>query len=489
MEGANFLIEALKSVALLFNESKKTHKFCLWTLISLSLFFSGCEEEKNNVSMEVKDGNLERNSSICSTTDNGETKPISKERLDALEKKLGIAASDADKTSGTKIFRRKLKGVTDNEYEDGKICFYEFKTQLGSGSVYLERIWGNDDLVTDLEADFKAVGHACQLLSEWMDEVLAKDKVQNREKVGEFINGPMLLAAKNFITYKRVYQKEEDRIARFIMYLTDHFKLDIERIREIKLELGERVSRYEAIEMNQEKKNETDGLGALLLVTSILIEYGLPENPELSAYLRNNPIETKSAEFAEFIMERPESQALMTDSQNEPANKKLEPIEILFNGLTIKLIDSNFFGPDNPRTFSYTLAIPENTLPVDILTNGTSTGSGIITWQYSSKDKYSVGQPPFAYASWCKLDEDFQNEHFGKILVDKNKLLDYTFFIIGLNPEELSEWERVLEQSNPSDNIAELLKQNISWSEEKRKILGFDDVIRLFEPPKSEPGK
>ena len=49
--------------------------------------------------------------------------------------------------------------------------------------------------------------------------------------------------------------------------------------------------------------------------------------------------------------------------------------------------------------------------------------------------------------------------------------------------------ERVLEQSNPSDNIAELLKQNISWPEKKKKILGFDDVIRLFEPPKPEPLK
>lgn len=467
----------------------KKNKSCFWALISLFLLFSGCEEEKNNVSMEIKDGNLERNSSICVTDNDGKTKPISEERLQTLEKRLGITASDADKNSGVKIFSRKLRGVTGSEYEDGKICFYEFKTQLGSGSVYLEKIWGNDDLVTDLEADFKAVEHACRLLSEWLDEVLAKDKVQNREKVGEFINGPILLAAKNFITYKRVYLKEEDRIARFIMYLVDHFKLDIEKVREIKLELGERISKCEAIEMSQEKKNETDGLGVLLFATSILIEYGLPENPELSAYFRNNPIEVKSAEFAEFIMEHPESQALITASQNEPADKKLKPIEILFSGRTIQLIDFNIFGPDNPRTFSYTLAIPENILPEDIFTNGTiSAESGMITWEYPSKE-HSVGEPPFAYASWCKLDEDFQNEHFGKILVGKNKLLEYVFFIIGLNPEELSEWERVLEQSNPSDNSAKLLNQKISWPEEKRKILGFDDVIRLFEPPKSEPLK
>ena len=274
-----------------------------------AVLFSGCEKEENNVSMEVKNGNLLRDSSISTMEDDGKTKSISEERLHALEKRLGIAASDADNGSGTKIFRRILKDVSDNEYEDGKICFYELRTQLGNVCVYLERIWGNDDLATGLEADFKAAEGACRLLSEWMDGELSKDKVQNPERVGEFINGPILLAVKNFTTYNRAYPKEEDRGARFIIYLIDHFKLDIEKVREIKLELMERAGKAEKEEGFHIFK--MDELGVLLLSTSILIEHGLPGNPGLSEYLRNNPIETKSAEFAEFIMESPESKDFM----------------------------------------------------------------------------------------------------------------------------------------------------------------------------------
>ncbi len=456
---------------------------CLCACIALTLLLCSCDEEKNEVLMRVEDGRMLRESTLCvRDTRPGpqgqKIKPLSQERLQELEARLGAKASASDGNTGISSFKRKIGGISPNEY-DGSICFYEFTNQFGRITCYLERIWGGDDLATDLEADFKAAEHACGLLSEWIaTSAMAGTAESDKAKVGQFINGQFLLGIKNFILYKRSYPGEEARTARFALYMMERLKFDAERIKAISGELAERIAADKARRGEKAGEDET---AVFLLFTSVLIEYGLDSSPELASFLRAHPMEAKSAEFAGFVFGHEKSKPVVESLKKRSDKEKPDLFIVLFGGRKIELVELELFGPRNPRTFTFTLVIPQGLANDDILTNGKlDGGAGKIEWSCSREDRHSLGSP-FAYAFWIEMDEGFQQRHFGGTILQKDEFPQYLFFTLGLSPEEMKELEVLFEKIQPSDNPAEFILKNISWPQEKIERRCLEDALKLFD--------
>jgi hypothetical protein len=66
--------------------------------------------------------------------------------------------------------------------------------------------------------------------------------------------------------------------------------------------------------------------------------------------------------------------------------------------------------------------------------------------------------PTLCYASWSEPDGQFQNQHFGSVVLEEGDLARYALWCRDLTVEAGAEWERVLDELKPTEELGERLE-------------------------------
>ncbi len=66
--------------------------------------------------------------------------------------------------------------------------------------------------------------------------------------------------------------------------------------------------------------------------------------------------------------------------------------------------------------------------------------------------------PVVCYANWSNPDSRFQINHFGKVILDGDGLLEYCLWQNGLDEKSVREWESFVADLNPENGLREKLE-------------------------------
>jgi hypothetical protein len=65
--------------------------------------------------------------------------------------------------------------------------------------------------------------------------------------------------------------------------------------------------------------------------------------------------------------------------------------------------------------------------------------------------------PVFCYADWSRPDPEFQQQHFGRVILSGDELLKYCLWRGGLAEKQAGEWETFLSGLKPDDALSKTL--------------------------------
>jgi hypothetical protein len=66
--------------------------------------------------------------------------------------------------------------------------------------------------------------------------------------------------------------------------------------------------------------------------------------------------------------------------------------------------------------------------------------------------------PALCYASWSIPDVQFQQAHFGQVILDGDELTTYCLWQSSLNDQQVGEWEKTLQSLQPGQGLKDKLE-------------------------------
>lgn len=89
--------------------------------------------------------------------------------------------------------------------------------------------------------------------------------------------------------------------------------------------------------------------------------------------------------------------------------------------------------------------------------------AGTVSWRNEIPE---YGLPAICYALWGEPDEEFQTQHFGKVLLDGGDLRKYCLWRASLTEQEAAEWDAMIDQYQPDDDESLAMLKEFRFSDE-----------------------
>ncbi|MHC4430550.1 MAG: TrmO family methyltransferase domain-containing protein [Planctomycetota bacterium] len=372
--------------------------------------FGGCDEYEYTIRMEPDSERISRQI-VCS-----ENAP------DDVRKRLGeLYDNQIDKNTFEGSFGHILP-----EDIGGYGSYVHLKNPMGGTFIYVERLRGKDTQALEIENAFGQANRLVDLLIDWLDMELGESP--NFEKLRRFCDETLREDIKNLSLYSwvgsRVSDDSDEAFARIFLYLyeRDYFALDdISRFRtstnreEFALSYFRRfVGDKLQLRENEEREEELEFLEDPNALRASLIRF------TESAVLRER--------FTEEAREKTGDPDLVLDPcdvQNAIDDVPREFFEMFF---------VEIFGSSTDKV-NISLICPAE--PYE--TNGQwNERTGQVSWSHRIRKK----ELPFlCYATVGMADDTYQQEHFGKVVLQDDRLVQYSFWYKGLNSEQRDQWD------------------------------------------------
>jgi tRNA-Thr(GGU) m(6)t(6)A37 methyltransferase TsaA len=304
--------------------------------------------------------------------------------------------------------------------------YVHLKNPMGGTFIYVERLRGKDTQALEIENAFGQANRLVDLLIDWLDMELGESP--NFEKLRRFCDETLREDIKNLSLYSwvgsRVSDDSDEAFARIFLYLyeRDYFALDdISRFRtstnreEFALSYFRRfVGDKLQLRENEEREEELEFLEDPNALRASLIRF------TESAVLRER--------FTEEAREKTGDPDLVLDPcdvQNAIDDVPREFFEMFF---------VEIFGSSTDKV-NISLICPAE--PYE--TNGQwNERTGQVSWSHRIRKK----ELPFlCYATVGMADDTYQQEHFGKVVLQDDRLVQYSFWYKGLNSEQRDQWD------------------------------------------------
>jgi tRNA-Thr(GGU) m(6)t(6)A37 methyltransferase TsaA len=304
--------------------------------------------------------------------------------------------------------------------------YVHLKNSMGSTFIYVERLRGKDTQALEIENAFGQANRLVDLLIDWLDMELGESP--NFDKLRRFCDETLREDIKNLSLYSwvgsRVSDDSDEAFARIFLYLyeRDYFALDdISRFRtstnreEFALSYFRRfVGDKLQLRENEEREEELEFLEDPNALRASLIRF------TESAVLRER--------FTEEAREKTGDPDLVLDPcdvQNAIDDVPREFFEMFF---------VEIFGSSTDKV-NISLICPAE--PYE--TNGQwNERTGQVSWSHRIRKK----ELPFlCYATVGMADDTYQQEHFGKVVLQDDRLVQYSFWYKGLNSEQRDQWD------------------------------------------------
>jgi hypothetical protein len=316
----------------------------------------------------------------------------------------------------------------------GAGAYTNLTTSLGAAGFYVERFRGTDDLAGMFERRFKAADRAADLMVGWSRMELGRER--GYDKLQQFLDVDFRRDLKNLSAYCWEGQlvssyktnASEEFAVRFGQYLfeREYFKI------------GEIPGLFRGV--------SGDDSQALLRRIQRLVarKMGVPETepvPASLAFLADETMTEKSFDkyLAGTAQYRAKLKQWKVDKKLKPDTKKPEPSEVMDDAVA-GLIEFNLFG--QPDHLAVRLSLPA----APVHSNGRwDEALKQVVWETDIEERTNVSHFPFScYASWVQADQVYQTEHFGKVVLTGDELIQYCLWRSGQDKQRGDEWDAFL---------------------------------------------
>lgn len=348
----------------------------------------------------------------------------------------------------------------------GSGSYTNLTTSLGGAGFYLERFRGNDDLVARTTRQFAAADKVTDLIIGWTRTEFGRER--GYKKLRNFLDEDFRHDLKNAGLYFWIGEisdltdtnAPEEFMARFGQYLLERGCLRLSDVPEL---------------------YTSDGYSALSLIQRLAAEkMGIPANgplPKSFAVLSDFTALEKS--WTNYLAKTDLYLAKVKDWEQkrkaEPGLKKPEPSNLTDDLFEDLLEPFKIFGDGETDHLTVKLALgraPNHS-------NGRWQDEWVV-WEADLDANRAL--PVLCFASWSSPAVEFQEAHFGKVVLDGDDLTEYCLWFNGLNGKQAGEWEKILAGLQPGQALKEQLDAF------KRKIKSDSGRNSQTNAPAKEPG-
>lgn len=371
--------------------------------------FCGCEEYEYTIRMEP-DGDRMIREIICSENVPDEVRARLKELYD----------KQVDKDTFQGSFGETLPGDV-----DGFGTYVHLNNPMGYAYIYVERSRGKDTQALEVEDAFNHANRLVDLLIEWLRTELGENP--NFEKLRVFCDETLREDIKNLSLYTwaggRASSEPDEAFIRILLYLYErgYFSLDdVGRIsastskEEFALSFLRRMI-AEKLECSDDKKAEEE-------LEFLQDPYTLKVS--LDRFIASDELRNRLTKEAREQTGDPD---LVLDPCDVP--EMMEDMPDLFLGMFfVDIFDSS------GHKVNIRLICPKK--PYD--TNGQwDERTRELSWSCQTR---SDELPFLCYAAVGLANGTYQRKHFGKVVLQDEQLLQYSFWYKGLSTEQHTQW-------------------------------------------------
>jgi hypothetical protein len=442
-------------------------KYLVLCLAIVGLLVTGCPQNQYMVELKPHGKTIERKLSFY-RTDGKDTNGVPKYQsfpTNELEAITGVYPTGAVTNDGEGHSAAGEFGTAMPVDVGGAGSYTNLATSLGSAGFYLERFRGNDDLVSMTEERFKAADQLTSLLIGWSKAELGGEA--HYPELRQFLDVNFRHDLKNVGSYTSAIwetdatrgqaltpdevgnandRSEVETMARCGQYLIERGYLKISEVPKL-FELISGHDEKATMQFMQRLVARKMGVGDAEPVPKSLEFLAEPDATEKSfdKYLATTEIyQAKLREWEE-------------KKKSNPQEKQPEPSEVVADLLPRVIgLHLDIGGSDDHVLVKLSLASQP------IHSNGRwDETNQLVVWESLLQQKEdATGVPTFCYANWCDPDEKFQKEHFGRVILKGDELIQYCLWRGGLGDKWGAEW----------DAMVAGLQQGTGW---KEKVEGF----------------
>jgi hypothetical protein len=320
--------------------------------------------------------------------------------------------------------------------------YTNFATSLGAAGFYLERFRGNDDLAGKTAKRFHAADQLTDLVIGWTQTEFGRER--GCKKLRKFLDEDFRNDLKNAGLYFWIggatgltdTNAPEEFTARFSQYLFERGYLKLSDAPALYSIFTDRGDNSALLRLVQRLAAEKMGIPASepLPKSFVVLNDSKALEKSWGKYLTRSDL--YRAKFKEWERDK------KTDPKLEPP-KPLNAMDELFADLL-----GGSDGETDHLTVKLALAHSPNH------TNG-KWHDGQVVWEASLEKNRAL--PALCYAGWSSPDAQFQQAHFGRVLLDGDELTQYCVWHSGLGAEQVQQWELFLAGLQPGEELKKKL--------------------------------
>lgn len=446
---------------------------CLILTLLCGILFIGCSTQHYEITMTPKGDRVERTLTL-SRTSGSETNflPV------AIDEVNQIAAAyhhevPPEMNRHFRFQARFWKQLPNDVGGHG--TYVNWTSPCGSVTGYIERFRGSDDLIGELDARREAVAQLIDLFDRWgkTEWGTAVWFQRFRESLHSTVRRDFEnLSCLMFISQmsdRKPDDIHDDIAARIVQYLLERKYLEPEEV-----PLWFRALR--------ESPSSHDEKLSLALMQSFVIRlFHLPDDPQTRASL---PLDFEdkalTQRLEQFLAKTPEYREL----QRITGEDNLEPFDVIERLLYRAILPMGVLKPSDH------VVLRLDTAQQPLKTNGTwNAERKTVEWDFSveanSDEMEGIDEghqiPRICYATWAVPNTEYQQAHFGDVLLTGEDLSMYCLWYRGLTIDEAREWDQVIDGLRPDDELRSKLR-SFRFAGEPAKPSEDDDPRSLADP-------
>ena len=475
--------------------SMKTLRWLLPALV-LCTQLAGCPYEEYRIELRDRQGELERTlvyvehgrSAATQPAPDQPATPVPSKEAERLATLYPERPAPGPGDGVRHAFRGRFKQDMPNDVGNHG-TYAHYPSRLGWVSAYAERFRGSDDPAGGMQQAHKNVDRLVELIAQWLGKELAGKP--EAAKLQRFVREDLRRDLQNLRLYAWLFGNRE----RLIVGSAADEKAGAQPADEDDkppLALGRMLTREQAqnvIAMNaislaaqylverkyvlpseapslvRALKNEDEKAILALLETVLRRKAGLENKDIFKALLDllGNPDRAK-ASWGAFLMTTPEYARLVQEHQKDnerirreggtPNEQPPEPAQVAENLLSGAV----------PPLLQIAADVLKVTLHVEgklIYANGEHDPAKMqVTWSGKLGDEEGENNEPVTVlpvvcaAAWGKADEKYQKEHFGRVAITDQALLEYCLWRQALPDKRAREWDAYVDKLRPGPALA-----------------------------------
>jgi hypothetical protein len=428
--------------------------FCLLLLLPF-ICLCGCERNFYQVLLQPEADGVKRQLTCWRADPESKTpEQLNQFSQTELERIAAVYATDtpaaaAEKFTFTGHFQDEMPADIGGA---GRLARYH--SPLGTLTVYAERFRGEADQAQTIQTRRRATDQLAELVIGWLaaeagnqtdwarvEKVLRNDVRQDLRNTVVHVYLGNILTSSGLPGQPAQEEVNDLTTARVMLQLIEQNYLDMTDIPT----LGT---------LFNPPSEDAAWQAAQTLVTSALArKSGLPPDAPVIRKVWEAIVKTDTAEetFTSHVRTTALWKAWAAERKHQDAAAETEPTEML-EELVGQMFDVDIFATNDQLT----VRLECTTEPFS--TNGTwDAAASEIAWQMPINPANRL--PTFAYASWADPAADYQEQHFGQVLLRDKSLSNYVLWYQALTPQQRQQWDTFINQLRPEPEMAPKIRQ------------------------------